>query len=308
MKKILLSITALCFASLMYSQITLIDEKFDTFQDFAITGFGNWQTLDLDGLNTYTGGTPTGTTPSWANAGAPMAFQIFNPTTAMVTNSTSGAEVTNFDPKSGAKYAACWDAVPGLGLTGNEDWLISPPLSMGGSGNSLSFWVKSLSNTYGLEQYKVGIYVGNGTPTSTGDFAIISGLGALSAPYPAWGQKTYNLDAYANQTIRVGIQCISEDVYMFMVDDFKVTATTLATNETNTKATYSIFPNPSNGVYSIRSSDKVVGLRVYDAAGKLVLENKNSTKVDISNQPTGVYFMNIAFGDGSIKTEKLIKE
>lgn len=296
---------------MMYSQIILLDENFDGFQDFVITGFGNWQTLDIDGLNTYTGGIIAPAVPTWPNAGEPMAFQIFNPTTAPVTNNAVATpaddEVRDFTPHSGAKFAAAWAGVPAPPVTGNNDWLISPPITLGGSGNTLSFWVKALSPDYGLEKYKVGVYVGNGTPTSSASFAFISGLQSISAT-TAWVQKNFPLDAYKNQTVRIGINYVSSDVYMLMVDDVKITATTLGTSETALTKNYSLLPNPTKGVFSLKSADKIAGIRVYDATGKLVLENRNSNKGDISEFPTGVYYMNIAFADGTIKTEKLIKE
>ncbi len=325
MKKLILSFAALCFANMAFSQITLLNENFDSFSDFSITGFGNWQTLDLDLLNTYTGGGATTSTTwaaSWANAGQPMAFQIFNPstTTDIVTNNASAtvadAENRNFDPHSGAKYAASWSGVPssnGQTATANNDWLISPVVQMGGTGTTLTFWVKSLSSTYGLDKYKVGIYSGNGTPTASSNFTIISGAISLSAPYGTWQQMTYTLNGQAGilpgQNFRIGIQCVSSDVYMLMVDDVKITATTLGTNEiANNKKNFSVFPIPSKGVFNVETADKVQGIRIYDANGKLVLENKGSKKADISKQPTGVYYMNIAFGNGEIATEKLIKE
>lgn len=314
MKKIILSFAALCFSTAAFSQITLLNENFDSFPDFVITGFGNWQTLDLDFATTYTGGNTT-PTPIWDNAGEPMAFQIFNPSTASVNNNTSATvadpENRNFDPHSGAKFAASWAAAPDpfdpTTPPQNNDWLISPAIQLGGSGNSLEFWVKSLSSTYGLEKYKVGVYIGSGTPTSVSDFTIISGAAPLSAPYVAWEKKTFPLN-YPNQTVRIAIQNVSSDVYMLMVDDVKISATTLGTNESGAVKSYSLYPNPTKGAFSIKSADKIAGIRIYDATGKLVLENRNSNKGDITEFPTGVYYMNIAFADGTIKTEKLIKE
>lgn len=58
MKKILLSASLLLTMSLVNGQTVLLDEGFESYTNFAITGFGNWQTLDIDGLNTYTGGGP----------------------------------------------------------------------------------------------------------------------------------------------------------------------------------------------------------------------------------------------------------
>lgn len=39
-----------------FSQTVLLDENFESYQDFTINNIGNWQTLDLDLLNTSTFG------------------------------------------------------------------------------------------------------------------------------------------------------------------------------------------------------------------------------------------------------------
>src|SRR5690606_12199604 len=133
------------------SVVTLFSDDFESYSNFIIDGIGDWITIDVDGSPTYTGGTAT---PTWPNANAAMAYQIFNPAAAGVTNATSGTETRNFDPRSGAKYAAAWAAVPGANPA-NDDWLVSPVLSLGASGNSVSFWVKAMSNSYGPENYNV---------------------------------------------------------------------------------------------------------------------------------------------------------
>ncbi|SDQ39464.1 Por secretion system C-terminal sorting domain-containing protein [Chryseobacterium soldanellicola] len=304
MKKLLLSLSILFTGALAHSQTVLLNENFDSYTDFVITGFGNWQTLDLDQLNTYTGGTDN---PLWDNAGAPMAYQIFNPTTAGVTNATSGTELRNFDPHSGQKYAACWAGVPDI-VTANNDWLVSPAVTLGATANQLSLWVKSMSSSYGLEKYKIGVYVGSGTPTTSANFTIISGATSLSAPYPNWEQKIYSLDAYAGQTVRIGIQCVSADTYMFMVDDVKITTGTLATNEVGAKTkSTSVYPNPTKGEINIKTDKKIKSSSVLDASGRSVLTS-TSQKVDISSLPKGVYLVKVDFTDGTATTEKVIKE
>ncbi|MCW3160562.1 T9SS-dependent choice-of-anchor J family protein [Chryseobacterium oryctis] len=306
MKKFLLSLSLLLTGNFVQSQTTLLDEGFESYTDFSISGFGNWLTLDLDQLPTYTGGGG-----SWDNANDPQAFMIFNPTTAGVTNQATPTidddEVRNFDPHGGQKYAAAWNSVPSGGV-GNNDWLVSPPVTLGTSNNTLTLWVKSLSNSYGLEKYKIGIYIGSGTPTSSANFTIISGASSLLAPYPNWEQKSYNLDTYAGQTIRVGINCLSNDNYMFMVDDVKITATTLSTNETSkVKSPVSIYPNPTKSEINIKTDKKIKSYTLIDANGKLALKAE-STSADLSILPTGIYIMDIEFTDGSKVSEKVIKQ
>ncbi|WP_080777530.1 T9SS-dependent choice-of-anchor J family protein [Chryseobacterium phocaeense] len=320
MKKTLLSLSLLLGITAANAQTVLLDENFDSYNNFIITGIGSWLTLDLDLRPTYTGGGPTESTTwtaNWANAGSPMAFQIFNPSAANVTNIAApitgvDEEVRDFTPHSGNKYAACWNATPPTGGTvANNDWLISPPITLGAAANTLTLWTKSLSNSYGLEKYRIGVYVGSGTPTAAANFTIIAGAGAqpLLATYPNWTQGSHSLDAYAGQTIRIGIQCVSNDIYMFMVDDVKVTTGTLATQEISSKAkeTADIFPNPTKGEINIKTDKKIKSTTVFDMAGKSLLQNE-SGNTDISSFPKGTYMIKIDFADGSTSTRKVIKQ
>ncbi|MCS3530060.1 T9SS-dependent choice-of-anchor J family protein [Chryseobacterium sp. JUb7] len=309
MKKLLLSLSLLFTAAATQAQTVLLNEDFESYTNFAITGFGGWLTLDLDQLGTYTGGSDN---PDWDNAGAAMAFQIFNPSVAGVTNNAtatiSDPETRNFDPHSGLKYAASWAAVPAAPITANNDWLISPAVTLGATANLVSLWVKALSNTYTPERYRVGVYVGSGAPTSAADFTIISGATPLNAPYPNWGRVSYALDAYAGQTVRIGIQCISADKYMFMVDDVRITTGSLATDEVSaSKSKTSIYPNPTKGELNIKTDKKIKTSTVLDVSGRAVLSS-TTQKVDLSSLPKGSYLVKVEFTDGTASTEKVIKE
>lgn len=305
MKKLLFS--AILLQSLaLSSQVTLLNESFDSFEDFAITGFGEWQTLDLDGRPTYSGGGGV----QWPNRFQPQAYIIFNPTVAEVTNAAApippSNEVRNFDPHSGMKYAACWAAQP-AGTIYNNDWLITPSLTLGTSGNELSLWVKAMSNTYGNEKYNIGIYEGDGTPSGSDDFTIISGSQPLEATYPEWEEKTFNLDAYAGKTVRIGVQCVSQDAYMFMVDDVKVTTATLSTSEWDLDKSIHV-ENPTSGQVKVVTDKKLRYIKVFDAVGRLVAEVHGKHEVDITKAPSGVYYLNILTDENKVLTKKLIKK
>lgn len=310
-KKLLLG--ALLASTFGFSQVTVFEDSFDTYNDFIITGIGQWQTLDLDLLNTYTGGTSG--TPAWANAGAPQAYQIFNPTTALVTNATNGVggetENRNFDPRTGAKFAACWAGVPSTtgGATANNDWLVSPVLNLtGATGSALSVWVKSMSDSYGLEKYRIGVYVGTGTPTQVSDFTIISGVPNLTAPYGTWAERTQSLTAYDGQNIRIGIQCRTADAYMFMVDDFKITATTLS-SEAFTLQGVKMYPNPATDVLNIVSeTEELTKVSITDLNGRVVKQvNNNLSQISLQDLAKGIYMVTIESATAK-KVEKLIVE
>lgn len=320
MKKTLL-ISGIFIGSFFNSQaqVTIFQDSFETYTDFSITGagIGNWRTLDIDGSTTYTGGgdEDAGWQATWPNAGALQAFQVFNPSTAGVTNIISEEENRNFDPRTGNKYMASWAAVmPGDGTGGagpNNDWLISPVINLqGATGSSLSVWVKSMSDSYGLEKYRIGVYVGTGNPTSTADFTLF-GLANLTAPYPAWGERVQSLSAYDGQSIRIGIRCVSADAYMFMVDDFKITATSLSTKDVLANK-FSVYPNPANNIVKISNTSNYLlnSVSISDLNGRTVktlkLNGEASAQINISDLSSGIYMMNISSDQGSV-TKKIVK-
>lgn len=318
MKKIILSLSLLMGIA-AHSQTVLLDEGFETYTNFAISGFGSWSTLDLDNLNTYTGGGPVigGTaSPSWSanwtNAGQKMAFQIFNLSASNATNNATSTaaddEIRNFDPHGGQKCAVSWAGIPAGGVTANNDWLITPALTLGANSNVLTFWVKALSPNF-VESYKVGVYTGTGNPTSAANFTIVSSPATSTAPFEAWQQVTINLDAYAGQTVKIGFQYMSADKYMFMLDDVKVTtAATLSTNETaKAKAQTAVYPNPTKGEINIKTDKKIKTTSIVDMSGKIINRN-DSGKTDISSLPKGTYLLKVDFSDGTSTTEKIIKQ
>jgi len=79
------------------------------------------------------------------------------------------------------------------------------------------------------------------------------------------------------------------------------------TNDLNIKYDISVSPNPSSGVFEIRSQEKIWEINVFDSFGKLIL-NTREIRIDISKQPEGIFFAEIKFEDGSMVRKKILKE
>ncbi len=63
-----------------------------------------------------------------------------------------------------------------------------------------------------------------------------------------------------------------------------------------------IYPNPGNSVFYLRGS-RVMDVTIYDEQGKLVREQKShgsTTQIDLSEQPSGIYFLYIKTGVGNV--------
>ncbi len=178
-------------------------DGFETYADFSTT-FAPWTGVDVDQSATYGF---TGIT--FPNSGTAMSYIVFNP--SATTPAVTGAET-----HTGAKYAACFAAT----TPPNNDWLISPSIQVTATDNTLKFWARSFVADYGLERFKVGVST---TGTAPANFTIISGATYVSAPV-AWTEYTYSLAAYQGQSVMIGIQCLSNDAFILLVDDFSVGA------------------------------------------------------------------------------------
>ncbi|MBN2828789.1 MAG: choice-of-anchor J domain-containing protein [Candidatus Cloacimonetes bacterium] len=180
----------------------LIAEEFDTYANFA-TEFGYWTSLDEDGENTQT----LDNGVDFTGEGTPMAFMIFNPT-------ATTPSLQNADALSGTKYAACFAATTGM----NDDWLISPRIQTSDDAINLSFYARSYTTEFGMEQFEIGISNGSVDPA---DFTIISGDQPIDVPL-SWTHFVQDLSAYSGDEIRIGIHCVSNQTMFMMLDDLMV--------------------------------------------------------------------------------------
>jgi hypothetical protein len=197
----------------------------------------------------------------------------------------------------------------------NNDWMITPRIHIGTQA-TIKFWAKSLTAQYGLERFKVGIST-NPTP-APGNFAIISGATYVEAPV-AWTQYTYNVPAsYNSQNISIGIQCVSNDAFIFFVDDVLIQGYNCYVgndDQTVPVATTELlgnYPNPFNPEtlisYNVKT-DSPVTIEIYNLKGqkvKSLVEGKakagshsvswNGTDDNGKKVTSGVYFYRMSSG------------
>lgn len=93
----------------------------------------------------------------------------------------------------------------------------------------------------------------------------------------------------------------------FNVDNILMSDLTLSTDETKTKAAISVYPNPTSDFISILTDDKVNGVQIFDASGKLVVKSNGDKKIDVRNLQKGSYIINIETPDSKI-SKKFIKK
>ncbi len=78
------------------------------------------------------------------------------------------------------------------------------------------------------------------------------------------------------------------------------------------KAEISLYPNPTRSTFNVQASTAISQVNVYSLSGQEVLNqsydnNLRTIKLDLSNQPNGLYFVQVQTEEG-IATQKLIKQ
>lgn len=74
------------------------------------------------------------------------------------------------------------------------------------------------------------------------------------------------------------------------------------------KEVSAIYPNPTTGVFYLKSEDNIKLIQVSDAAGRIIKSHNNAGKIDISEAEAGVYFVTIETERTKIFTKKIIKK
>ncbi len=175
--------------------------NFETAEAFAVDEFSPCSTYDGDGLSTY--GISDYSMPNANYTGSVIAF----------------SDNDYWAAHSGNTMGAFMDAIPDTngGPTANDDYFILPAITIE-SGSKFSFWARSVTAKYGLERMKVGVYDGNGTFSS-----YLEGSATTYVEVPVdWTEYSYDLSAYAGQTIQLAINCVSSDAFALLIDDINV--------------------------------------------------------------------------------------
>jgi PKD repeat protein len=162
----------------------------------APQGYYPWSYIDGDGSRTY------GFTSEFPGMGKPMSFIVFD-------TDAFALKYNGLEAHSGTKYFASFAASSGL----NNDWLISPELSFE-KNFTFSFWAMSLTSYFnGGERFRA-VYSTDGNTQA--DFTNQLSEGTYVVPPLTWTKYTYTVPANAKY---VAINCVTEDEFLFMVDD-----------------------------------------------------------------------------------------
>lgn len=298
MKKTLLSGALLLGLSTLNAQATFFQENWDG----AGPGIGAWTLYNLDGrtpisaIDAEDDGLPALVTNAW---NVLSLSQIQN----------SGPNYEGFAYPAGATGMAgnvaisnSWYDPPGAA----NDWLVSPQISIpaGATGINLTWVATSLGANAFLEDYKVYIST---TGNQTTNFTTI--LKTVTNQPSSGSSHTVSLNSYAGQNVYIAFRNDSNDQYLMLLDNIKITGTTsLAVSEASkAEARISVYPNPVSEVLTIKSKEKISTVEIFDQSGRKMNVNLDGDKINVRNLAAGNYIINIETKDGKT-TEKFIKK
>jgi len=267
----------------------IFEDSFETYPNFA-TQFVPWTLVDLDGSSTY--GFSNITFPGMTGQ---MAYIIFNPEATV-------PPVTGANAYNGAKSVASFAAMN----PPNNDYLITPLLQLG-LDSYVSFYAKSHTAQYGLEQLSVLVST-NPDPNDIASYEPISGNNNILIP-AQWGEYVYDLSAYDNSAVHIAFNCRSEDAFVLFLDKISVCSGPVSVDDesatpliTNLKGNYPNPFNPSTTIYYSLKEASPVSIDIYNLKGqhinRLVDENKiagshkavwNGTDFNGNSAASGVY-------------------
>lgn len=258
-----------------------IFEDFESHDDFALNSKGNigWSYLDNDDNASTYGLSLDGQRVEYDNWGARTAYIVFNPSMTDPRTDTS----SDLSPWSGNKFLGSFSSSTGA----NDDFIISPELFFN-EDFTLSFYARSYTDIYGADRMMVGYSVTDIEPES---FTWIQGGDFQTVP-AYWQQYSYTIPSSAKY---IAIRCVSDNSFLFMVDDIQIGPDTPLLYDTYAKS-YEVYldgnkiGNTTSNSYVVKAGDgsHTIGVKaVYDTGvsdmSTIVVNNDGSSIDAVEN-------------------------
>ena len=191
----------------------------------------------------------------------------------------------------------------GVGAINPDNWLISPRIGIPADRADIDWWEYSPETNDYDEHY--GLYISTSASTNPNDFVLISEYDVPSSK--TWRNVTASLDAYKGRVVRIAFRHFNcTDKFWLVLDDIRVTGEGAASiNEVNA-AKVALYPNPTNGKLYI-SAEGIQEINVIDVNGRVVMNKRNTTTVDMTNLSQGVYFVQVITNNG-VSVQKVVRK
>lgn len=290
MKKITL-LAAFFVAFAMNAQVTIWEDGFESYDDFAIENIGGYTQIDNDASPTYNSNDYDFTNEGYTGTGI-----VWN-----ATMTDPPATGTVGDVRTGDKGIYFIAATSLL----NDDYFITPVIDLSGAtGSTFSLWAKSITDQYGPERFEILL---SNTGVNQGDFTVNLSGGEELAPID-YTEYSYDISAYDGQQVYIALHYVAQDSFILQTDDWLVQAVALGVADQNFN-NFNYFVDANNQL-NLMASTAMSNVQLYNVLGQQVFSQKlanSSEVVNLSSLKSGVYFATITI-DNASKTVKIIKK
>tara|TARA_B110000196_G_scaffold88330_1_gene76640 strand:+ start:309 stop:3716 length:3408 start_codon:yes stop_codon:yes gene_type:complete len=204
---------------------------------------------------------------------------------------------------------------------GEEVYLLTNKIKLGG-GATAQNWLTYDYAYCGFSGYADGLRIEISTDCGASWDSIYGASGTalqttgyVNSPwYPTCGSwATDSLDltsfGYNGDTIMVRFVAINDYGNRFFMDNVNINGQNiLAVEDLKTTFHTSIYPNPTKGLFSIRTDVAELEIEIYTALGRLVLKENiigGLKQIDLSKQTKGIYFVKLKH-KGNTEQRKLV--
>jgi uncharacterized delta-60 repeat protein len=97
----------------------------------------------------------------------------------------------------------------------------------------------------------------------------------------------------------------------FALVRYNGSATSTGITSLSANQSISIFPNPSNGIFTIQCADKILDLEIINAFGEKCITttvNSQQETVNLSSQPNGIYFLQLKTDQGVLNKKIVLQK
>ena len=187
--------------------ITIADDvEGHTYGTINSPGTIGWTYIDGDGANTG-----SFQNIEYTNEGSAMAYIVLDQ--SQMSGSANTVQGHSGNKFFGSAYARSNSGWGGSSAVQNNDWIISPELNFT-EPFTFSFWARSYSSQYSSEQFYAAYST---TGTEQNDFTNLNSSATTTTA--TWTEYSYTVPANAKY---VAIHCVSNDQYIFCVDDISI--------------------------------------------------------------------------------------
>ncbi|MEQ8908502.1 MAG: S8 family serine peptidase [Vicingaceae bacterium] len=259
----------------------------------------DFETFNTCSTNNNCGNTTCSLNFGWANMpnGVADVHDMRTNTGSTPSNNTG----PSFDHNPGTANGKYIYSEASNGCTGQDAYVLSPCFDLSNTVQpEFSFWYHMYGSDMGVLRVDVlvdGYWTNN----------IITPL--FGNQGNSWQNQTINLSNYNGKVVNLRFRITTGSGFEsdLALDDMELRDLATSIDEVKLDQELSIFPNPSNGIFNVRSNKNLkTTARVFDLQGRMVKQqrlNGSSHTIDLSQLKKGIYLLDI---EGRSKREKLI--